>query len=95
MDEVHSHLNSIDANIKFTIEIESEGSIAFLDKKQPDKTMAQSPCLSTGKPLTPTTTLIFNHTTIPSINTWLYTPSWIVQRIFHPPRRKHYEKLSM
>ena len=33
VDELHSHLNSINANIKFTILIESEGSIAFLDTK--------------------------------------------------------------
>ena len=33
MDEFHSHLNSIIIHIKFTIEIESEGSIAFLDRK--------------------------------------------------------------
>ena len=38
--------------------------------------------------------LDFNHTTVSSINTRSYAPSWIAQRIFHPLRRKHYEKLS-
>jgi len=33
VDEFHSHLNSINPHITFTIEIESEGSIAFLDTK--------------------------------------------------------------
>ena len=33
VDEFHSDLNSINTHIKFTIEIESEGSIAFLDTK--------------------------------------------------------------
>ena len=33
VDEFHSHLNSIIPHIKFTIEIESEGSIAFLDTR--------------------------------------------------------------
>ena len=33
VDEFHSHLNSINTHIKFTIKIESEGSIAFLDTK--------------------------------------------------------------
>ena len=33
VDEFHSHLNSINTNIKSTIEIEWERSIAFLDKK--------------------------------------------------------------
>jgi len=32
-DEFHSHINSINPQIEFTIEIESEGSIAFLDSK--------------------------------------------------------------
>ena len=58
------------------------------------KTIAQSPCLFTGKLPTPIATLISNHTTIPSINARSYAPSRIAQRIFHPPRRKHYEKLS-
>ena len=43
---------------------------------------------------TPTATLILNHTTISSINTRSYAPSWIVQRTFLPLRRKHYGKLS-
>ena len=33
VDEFHSHLYSINPHIKFTIEIESEGSIAFLDTR--------------------------------------------------------------
>ena len=33
VDEFHSHLNCINTHIKFTIEIESEGFIAFLDTK--------------------------------------------------------------
>ncbi len=33
VDEFHSHLNSINLHIKFTIEVKSEGSIAFLDTK--------------------------------------------------------------
>ena len=54
-DEFHSHLNSINTNIKFTIEIES------------DKTMARSPCLYTGKLPTPTATLTSNPITTPNI----------------------------
>ena len=33
VDEFHWHLNSINPHIKFTIEIESEGSITFLDTR--------------------------------------------------------------
>ena len=33
VDEFQAHLGSINLHIKFTIEIESEGSIAFLDTK--------------------------------------------------------------
>ena len=94
VDEFHSHLKSTNTNIKFTIEIESEGSIAFLDTKTTRQDDSRSLCLSTGKLPTQTATFISNHTTIPSINTRSYAPSWIAQRIFHPPRRKHYEKLS-
>ena len=55
--------------------------LPFLAPRQPDKKMALSPCLSTEKLLTLTVTLISNHTTIPSINTQLYTSrSWIAQR---------------
>ena len=78
-DEFHSHLNSINLHIKFTIEIESEGSTGFLDtKKKPDKKMARPLCLSTGKLLTPT--LFSNHTTIPSTKTLSCALSWIAQR---------------
>ena len=34
VDEFNSHLNSINLHIKFTIEIESEGSTGFLDTKK-------------------------------------------------------------
>jgi len=64
--EFHSHINSIKPHIKFTTEIESEGSTAFLDTKTTRQEEALSLYLSTGKLLTPTVTLISNHTTIPS-----------------------------
>ena len=39
--------------------------LPFLTQKQPDKTMARSPCLFTGKLPSPTTTLTSNDTTTP------------------------------
>lgn len=45
VDEFHSHLNSINPHIKFTIKVETEGSIAFLDtktKRQEDGSIAVS-----------------------------------------------------
>ncbi|KAK3731361.1 hypothetical protein QZH41_007154 [Actinostola sp. cb2023] len=33
VDEFHTHLNSIDPNIQFTVETEEEGAISFLDTK--------------------------------------------------------------
>ena len=67
VDEFHSHLNSINLHIKFTIEIESEGSTGFLDTKKTRQEDGRPLCLSTGKLLTPT--LFSNHTTIPSTKT--------------------------
>ena len=53
VDEFHSHLHSINANIKFTMEIESEGSIAFLDTKTTRQDDGSITGLSTGKLPTP------------------------------------------
>ena len=61
-DQFPSHINSINPHLKFTIEIDSEGCIVFLDTKTTDKKMALSPCLSSGKLLTPTFALISIHT---------------------------------
>ena len=94
VDEFHAHLNSINSHIKFTIEIESEVPLPFSIPKQPDKKMARSPCLFTGKLPILTVTLILNHSTIPSINARSYALPWTAQRTFLPPRRNHLGKLS-
>ena len=50
VDELHSHLNSINPHFKFTIEVETESSTAFYIQKQLDKRMVRSLFLSTEKP---------------------------------------------
>ena len=71
VDEFHSHLNSINPHhhIKFTIEIESEGSIAFLDFKTTRQENGSITVSVTGK--TPTVTLILA-SSWRSVNLYLY-----------------------
>ena len=93
VDEFHSHLNSVNANIKFTIEIASEGSIAFLDTKttrQDDGSIT----VSVYRKATHTDRYLDFLSHHHPQHKHSYAPSWIAQRILHPPRRKHYEKLS-
>lgn len=83
-------MNYINPHIQFTIEVEAEGSIAFLDTKttrQEDGSIA----VSVYRKATHTDRYLdFNSTTIHNTNTPLYALLWIEEKIFHPPGKKEH-----